>query len=209
MWRFLPVCALCALCACLTPAPRPPPTASWDFGLAAPPLEVAAPVKGTLVLADVTAAELVAGEGIVYRLAYLNAARPEIYAHSRWVAPPAELFSQRLLQRLASIATGGVLRQATGVAADWALRVEIEEFGQHFEAPDRSVAQVRVRAMLFGRGGALVGQKVFAAERPAPPNAVGAAVGLREAADEVIDGIGRWIVDTVDASSGEPGRTTR
>lgn len=204
------VLLLLALCACVSPGPTTPPPTHYDFGLAGPPLPVAAPFPGSLAVADVGAPEWISGEGIIYRLAYQNAARPAAYSRSRWVAPPAALLSQRLRQRLANVAAGGVMQQASGVPHEYVLHVELEEFSQVFDAPQQSRAVVRVRASLIETKGALLAQETFSAERPARPDAVGAAMSLREATDAVIEALAAWLLREVDAARERgPSHTTR
>jgi hypothetical protein len=48
------------------------------------------------VIYDVSAPAWLDSPSITYRLAYLDAARPQAYADSRWVASPAELIAVRL-----------------------------------------------------------------------------------------------------------------
>lgn len=174
---------------------RPAPTATtYDFGLNAQPVTVAPPLQGALAIDPVRAADVIAGTGIVYRLAYDNAARPEIYSQSRWAATPAELLTQRLQQKLAHVARGGVVQGTSAVQAGTLLRVELEQFSQVFDAPQRARALVQVRASVIDtQRGSLVAQQDFRAERPTAPNAEGAVQGLREASDAVLDDIAHWL----------------
>jgi cholesterol transport system auxiliary component len=175
---------------------------TYDFGLSAPAIAVAKPLPGTLAIAAVSAPAWLASDGIIYRLAYDNAARPEIYSQSRWVAPPTELFGQRLHQRLADVAAGGLTDGASRVDADYLLRVELEEFSQVFDARDRSRALVRARASLIDQQqDALVAQNQFSAERPAAPDAAGAAQGLREASDVMLNQLTTWLLVQVEVAA--------
>ena len=174
---------------------RPPPTqTTYDFGLSAQPTAVARPLKGSLAIDPVRAADVVAGTGIVYRLAYDNAARPEIYSQSRWATPPAELLTQRLQQKLARAAAGGVIQGSNGVQADTQLRVEVVQFSQVFDAPEHARALVQMRASLIdAKTNELIAQAEFQAHRDTAPNAEGAARGLREASDAVFDEVAEWL----------------
>lgn len=190
-WALLVLAPVLAACV---GAPSSPPR-TYDFGLAAPAIRIDQPLPGSLAVADVTAPAWLSGDGIIYRLAYDNAARPEIYSQSRWVAPPTELLTQRLRQRLASVAAGGVVQRGASVAADYLLRVELEEFSQVFDARDESRAVVKARASLIdSRSGALLAQDQFTALRPARPDAAGAAQALREASDAMLSKITQWLV---------------
>lgn len=182
------------LTACVGAPPSPPPT-TYDFGLSATALTVDKPLLGSLAIAEVTAPDWLAGDGIIYRLAYENAARPEIYSQSRWAAPPTELLTQRLRQRLANIAAAGVTQGGSDVATNYLLRVELEEFSQVFDAPNQSRAMVKARASLIGtQQGSLLAQEEFAAHRPARPDAAGAAHALRETADAVLEQVAHWLL---------------
>ncbi len=189
------------LTACVGAPPAPMPT-TYDFGLGAPAIAVDRPLPGTLAIATVTAPAWLASDGIIYRLAYDNAARPEIYSQSRWVAPPTELVSQRLNQRLAHVAAGGLTDGVSSVAADYLLRVELEEFSQVFDARDRSRAVVRARASLIDQQqGTLVAQEEFSADHAAGPDAAGAAHGLREASDVVLNHLTTWLLGQVEVAA--------
>lgn len=193
MSRWASLVIAFALSACAAPsAPRP---ALYDFGLSAPPVRVSQPLAGSLAIDDVRAPPWLASEGMIYRLAYENAARPQPYSQSRWAAPPAALFGERLQQRFGHLAAAGVAPAAAGVSADYVLRVELDEFSQVFEAPERSRAHVGVRVSVLDPANAeLLAQRDFRAIRPAAPNAAGAARSLREASDAVLDEIAAWLL---------------
>jgi len=53
------------------------------------------------------------------------------------VTSPAELFTNRLRARLAASA-GGIIRPGDDARAKYALRVDLEEFTQVFDAPERA-----------------------------------------------------------------------
>lgn len=198
VWLLVPWLAACA-------APVRNST-TYDFGLSAQPVAVSDPLPASLAIAEVQAPAWLASDGIVYRLAYENAARPHVYSQNRWVAPPPALLTQRLQETLANVAAGGVTPAAAGVTPDYLLRVELEEFSQVFDARDASRATVRVRASLIDpRRGELLGQRDFHAERPAAPDAAGAARSLREASDAVLHDIAGWLAAGA-GSAGAPAR---
>jgi len=193
--------ALLAGCA-LGPQPRPA-TESYDLG---PPRAAAKgkpSIAATLLLPEISAPAWLDGSGIIYRLEYENAARPQAYANSRWVSPPAALLTQRLRGRLAG-ASGGVVTGLDGARADYALRVELEDFSQTFTAPNASRVALRARASLVSPADrALVAQRVFHIERPAPsPDARGAVAALAEVADETVDRMAEWTGDQIRARRG-------
>jgi cholesterol transport system auxiliary component len=192
------ILAVAALAGCaLGPQAREQP-ASYDLG---PPRNHAAGgpvIATTLLVPEITAPSWLDGQGIVYRLDYDNAARPQAYALSRWSAPPAALLAHRLRARFAP-AVRGIVTGAHGTRADYALRVELEDFSHAFDAPDRSRVTVRARASLVDvTGRTLIAQRAFAIERPATsPDARGAVAALGEAADELIEQLLAWVGEGV------------
>jgi len=190
--RAAAVLAAAALAGCGL-APQQRQTDTYDLG---PPRAYAGAgpaIAATLMLPDVSAPSWLDGHGIVYRLSYENDARPQAYANSRWVAPPAALLTQRLRSRFASGA-GGVVTGADGTRAEYGLRVELEDFSQSFSAAGTSRVVLRARASLVRLADRqLIAQRVFVVERPAPtPDARGAVVALGEASDEAVESLAQW-----------------
>src|SRR6266540_5728439 len=130
--------ALGLACAGCSFAPAPvPAVANYDFG----PVPDGHPAQGprrALLVHDVGAPAWLDSPLIHYRLAYQDAARPQVYAESRWVMSPASLFTNRLRGQLA--ASGGIVQPGDGARAGYALRVELDEFTQVFDAPGKSRA---------------------------------------------------------------------
>jgi len=189
------IAAALAGCA-LGPQTREQPV-SYDLG---PPRSHAAAnprIAATLLLPEVSAPAWLDGQGIIYRLSYENAARPQAYAQSRWAAPPAALLTQRLRGLFAAAAVSGIVTGSDGARADYALRVELEDFSQSFHAPNASRVAVRARASLVNLASrTLVAQRVFSVERAAPtPDARGAVTALGAASDDVIEGLLEWASD--------------
>jgi cholesterol transport system auxiliary component len=173
---------------------RPVRPAVYDFG---PGLVVKpAPAESlpALLLADIDAPAAVDGTAVLFRLAYADVQQLRPYAQARWSMPPAQLVRQRLRDQLSQQRV--VLNPAEGPAA-FILRLELEEFTQVFEAPDRSVGLVRLRATLLESTGGrerLVAQRRFTVERPAPsPDAAGGVRALTAATDAAVDEIAQWL----------------
>ncbi len=184
-----------ALAACVNgPPPRP---IEYDFGPGAATREDSPRLRREIMVAGVTAPAWLDSPALIYRLAYRNASQPQAYAESRWVAPPAELFTAELRQRLAATTRSGVLAPADGVRTAVTLRVELLEFSQVFDAPDRSHALVRVRAALVADG-RLVAQTSLSADQPAASaDAAGGARALTLAVDAAIDRLIGWTADAL------------
>jgi len=135
--------------------------------------------------------------GIVFRLAYRDAAQPRIYANSRWAEAPAAMLTRRARSHFA-LASEGVLTSAAGAGAPYAVRMELEEFSQVFSATEASRAVVRVRASILDLGSrTLTAQRTFEVERPAAPNAAGAAQALAIASDQLIEDMIAWTAQTL------------
>jgi cholesterol transport system auxiliary component len=184
----------CAGCS-FAPAPAPP-AVQFDFG-PVPPGNPTQTLRNTLVIYDVSAPAWLDSPLIYYRLAYQDAARPQAYADSRWVASPAELIATRLRGRLAASDKGGVVHPADRMRASYALRVELNEFTQVFDAPGKSRAVVRLRASILGSR-ALVAQRSFDVERPVgTPDAEGGVRALIAASDEAVDQLVAWTIASV------------
>jgi cholesterol transport system auxiliary component len=185
---------LCALLAsaCSLPLTGPGEVAAYDFGAAAGAREGGPRLRQPLLVYDVGGPAWMDSASIHYRLAYRDASRPQAYAGSRWVMPPAALLTNRLRQRLAG-AGGGVILPTDGLRAPVALRVELDEFTQVFDAENRSRAVVRLRASLVGSR-SLVAQKAFSVDKAAATqDAEGGVRALTAASDEVLEQLLSWI----------------
>jgi len=167
--------------------------ANYDFGLPRSDKEAGARLQHDLVVAAVSAPTWMDNSGIYYRLAYQDPTRPQAYAQSRWVMPPAALLGQRLRASIARASKAGVFAPADGARADYTLRLELEEFSQVFDRADKSRAVVRLRAILIRNRG-LVAQRSFGIERAAAtPNAEGGVRALIAASDEAGNGLIDWL----------------
>lgn len=188
------VCAL-ALAGCTLERPESAVPTSYDFG--PPPAYARAQpgLAGTLLIAPVRAPTWLDDTAIVYRLLHEDALRTHAYAMSRWGAEPASLVTDRLRSRFAAL-TRGVVAPGFSVRSDYTLRVELEDFSQHFDGPSQSRALLRARATLLdSEGRKLLAQRVFEVQRPAAPNAPGAVKALTEATDVFLEDAARWALE--------------
>jgi len=185
---------LAAIAAGCTLVPEPRPAADrFDLGPRSMPAKQSIVIPATLLVPDVVAPSWLDGTGIAYRLSYENASRPRVYVNSRWVSPPAALLTERLRGRL-TVASGGVTTGHEGARADYALRVELEDFSQYFSAPNASHVTMRARASLVRPvDRTLIAQRVFQVEQPAPTaDAKGAVAALAGASDAAIERVVEW-----------------
>jgi cholesterol transport system auxiliary component len=182
--------------ACSMPLAGKGEVVAYDFGTVPGPRDGGRQLRQPLLVYDVSAPAWVDSASIYYRLAYRDASRPQAYAGSRWVMPPAALLTNRLRQRLAS-AGGGVILPTDGLRAPVALRVELDEFAQVFDAEDRSRGVVRLRASLVGSR-SLIAQKAFSVDRAAAtPDADGGVRALTAASDAVLEQLLDWIAESL------------
>jgi cholesterol transport system auxiliary component len=188
-WILAGFAVVCAACSIAPPAA--PEFASYDFGPAPQPTP-AASLRRTLLVHDAGAPAWVDSTLIHYRLAYQDAPRPRAYADSRWVMSPALLFSNRLRGQLAASGTASIVQPGDGTRAGYALRVELEEFVQVFDAPGGSRALLQVRAQITADRD-LLAQKTFRVEQPSrTANAEGGVRALIAASDAAIDELIAW-----------------
>jgi cholesterol transport system auxiliary component len=183
------------LAACsLGPAQKDTP-ATYDLGAPSSVPAGAPRIRASLLVQGVTAPGWLESQAIVYRLNYQDAARQQVYAHSRWAAPPAALLAQRLRGRLAAASDGGILGIADSARADYALRVELEEFSQVFDTVDASRAVIVARASIVNVARRVLrAQKTFAIEKSAAsPNAEGGVRALTAGSAELVDAVVAWV----------------
>jgi cholesterol transport system auxiliary component len=192
MLRAALLLSLALLTACSAPQSRDG-MASYDFGLTATDKEIDPRVQLDLVVAAVSAPAWMDNSGIYYRLAYQDAARPQAYAQSRWVMPPAALLGQRLRAGIARASRAAVFSPADAVRVDYTLRLDLDEFSQVFDTADKSRAVVRLRASLI-RNRSVVAQQSFAVEQAAAtPNAEGGVRALIGASDRLSSSLSDWL----------------
>ncbi|HKB52808.1 MAG TPA: ABC-type transport auxiliary lipoprotein family protein, partial [Ramlibacter sp.] len=139
---------------------------------------------------------------LLFRLGYADPNQLQPYAHARWSAPAPQLVRQRLRERLArdrivvDLADSAVLARNLGVMPR-ILRMQLEEFSQWFDAPERSWGVVRLSATLTDNtpaGEVVRAQRAVAVRRPAPTaDAPGGVRALSAATDAAADDIARWL----------------
>ena len=151
-------------------------------------------IRATLLVQPVAAPGWLESNAIVYRLNYQDAARQLNYANSRWAAPVASLVAQRLRAQLAAASDSGIVNIADSARADYALRVELEEFSQVFDTAETSRAVIVARASLVNVARrSLQAQKTFTIERPAAgANAESGVRALSAGSAELVDAIVAW-----------------
>lgn len=188
--------------------PQPPAKATlYDFGPAAPrtgdsEAQARAVPRAPLVLAEVEAAgRSDVSANVYYRLAYSDAQQLRPYAQSRWSQPPSQLVQQRLRERLglqrAILSSSELTAARSSAGKTLVLNVVLEEFSQVFQSPAQSVGLLRLRATVLESvpgGEALLGQRVFTVQQPAPSaDAAGGVRALAGATDQAAQDIAQWL----------------
>ena len=179
---------------------KPVRPAVYDFGPGLTASAPASPAAPVLLLQEVEAGSALDSTAVLYRLAYADVQQLQPYAQARWSMVPAQLLRQRLrdtLSRGATLLAPGEGALGGAFAPALILYVELEEFSQVFESPERSMGLVRVRATLL-RGAAggdkLLGQRSFVAQRPAPSaDAPGGVRAMTAACAAVVEDMQQWL----------------
>jgi len=135
------------------------------------------------------AASLLTETMVVWRVGDLG--QPQAYATYRWVAPPARLVTQRIVDRLSM--QGAVLQQSMGAEVPQ-LRLNLQRFEQTFSVDGTSSqAQLTLQAVLM-RGSEVVGQRLINIRVPAATqDAPGGALALRAATDQAAEQVAQWL----------------
>ena len=189
------------LAACAFERPTSDVPMSFDFGPTPQYTKTNPAIPATILVTPVRAPAWLEDNGIAYRLLYEDSARPRIYASNRWVAEPDELFAERLRNRLAAAAKG-VVTPAFSARSDYTLRIELDDFSQHFSAPGQSRAVVRLRASLLQtERRTLLAQRMFEASRETTPNPAGAVKGLSDATEELIEALVKWTAENAQVTN--------
>lgn len=150
--------------------------------------------KPPISVAGVNVPNWLDSELMVYRLNYANQQQPRAYAGSRWAMSPGQLIAQQVKLQIAQ-AGGVVLSASDGTAKLPMLRIEVDDFSQHFEGPKTSLAKVALRATVF-RGRTVLAQRSFEHNAPAPtPDAAGGAHAMAAATDKVLADLVSWLAD--------------
>ena len=136
-----------------------------------------------------SAASLLTETAVIWRVS--DAGQPQSYTTYQWVAPPARLVTQRIVDRLSL--QGAVLQQnAVGDVPQ--LRLNLQRFEQTFSADGRtSQGQLTLQAILI-RGNQVIDQKLVDLKVPAQSqDAPGGARALRDATDQAAEQVAQWL----------------
>ncbi len=160
-----------------------------DLGAGAPAAANALPNMPPIAVPPANSASLLTETMVVWRVG--DQGQPQAFATYRWVAPPARLVTQRIVDRLSL--QGAVLQQNIGGEVPQ-LRLNLQRFEQTFSADGASSqAQLTLQAVLM-RGAEVVGQRLINIRVPAATqDAPGGAMALRTATDQAAEQVAQWL----------------
>lgn len=191
----LSVVSLLTACALGDRAPAP---TQLDLGAGAMSVTTAGSSAGSaaalpplppIAVPPANAASLLTETMVVWRVG--ESGQPQAYATYRWVAPPARLVTQRIVDRLSL--QGAVLQQSMGAEVPQ-LRLNLQRFEQTFSADgNSSKAHLTLQAVLI-RGSEVMGQRLLNIQVPATTqDAPGGALALRAATDQAAEQVALWL----------------
>lgn len=190
----------CLLSGCATWHRSQPLVAIYDFGLPQssphsknrlqPPQQ-----RNSILIADATAPAWLNSTAIHYRLLYHNPTQSYTYAHSRWIATPAAILTQKIRSRIVTDTHEQVIRDSGTAKADYVLQIDLEDFLQVFDTTNDSHVVIGLRASLIERSSRhLLAQKDFSIKEKTPTaDTVGAVFALSAASDQLINELISWL----------------
>jgi cholesterol transport system auxiliary component len=190
--RFVLLALSLAITACSTPQP-PVLKTVYDFGpvlqAQSQSISLSTTQRAAIALPEIEASGSLSTPALLYRLQYTNAQELRPYAQARWSTAPAQLVRERIRDVLAI--QGPVL--PTEGQAPYTLRIELDEFSQLFETPEKSTGLLRLRGSLF-KGSQLIAQSAFQTKANAPSaDAAGGVKALTAATDDVARQLSSWL----------------
>lgn len=147
------------------------------------------PKHRPLLLAPMTASALLNDTAVIWRVG--ESGQPQGFTTYRWVAPPAQLVTQRLMARLSL--QGAVLEQ--GIGGDTPqLRLNLQSFEQLFTPDGKASQGVLIMQAVLLRNNRVVAQKLIDIKVPATSqDAAGGAQALRLATDQAAEQVAQWL----------------
>ena len=190
-WQGLAVVVLVGLLSACGGGRSSQSAAQLDLGAAPsrPGGNGSLPANIPIAVPAATSAALLNETLVVWRVGDLG--QPQAYSTYQWIAPPARLVTQRLIDRLSL--QGAVLPQNVGGDLPQ-LRTNLQRFEQTF-SPDGSSsrAQLTMQVVLL-KGSKVVNQLLVDISVPAKSqDALGGAQALREATDQTVEQVAQWL----------------
>lgn len=144
-----------------------------------------------IVLGQITATPWLRSKNIYYRFSYVSRTQLNRYTQSRWLAPPASLLSERLINAFEDRENESAFSSVKRLQ----LNLKLLRFEQIFTSPKHSHGLLEIRASLAAlNSGEILRQRIFRLDHStATPNAAGAVNALRMEANEFIKALIRWL----------------
>jgi ABC-type uncharacterized transport system auxiliary subunit len=180
------------LSGCMGSSTRQAPT-QLDLGAAAPAPATALTPNPPVSVPAASSAALLNETLVIWRVG--DQGQPQAYTTYQWVAPPARLVTQKLIDRLSL--QGAVLTQNVGGELPQ-VRLTLQRFEQTF-APDgaSSQAQLTLQVVLM-KGTKVVDQLLIDLKVPVPTqDAQGGAQALRQASNQAAEQVAQWLTTTL------------
>ena len=194
MRRVFVLLSALLLGACVGVPRNTPPVAIYDFGL--PAARLVADGSWSRLALEVKSPPWFDSLNVDYRLAYEDPFKQREYAGSRWAGAPGILLAQRLRQQLGTVSVSG------NTQSDCLLRVELQEFSQVFDSPQRSRGVLQGSVSLIDVKRQLVAERQLAIEKlAATADAQGGIDALVAAGSELGQKIADWLAGLEKASA--------
>ena len=191
MRRFLVALVVLFAAACVTHRALP---IRYDLGASPPRVDPDVRLNATIAIAMIQAPSWLSTAALLYRLDYETPSRANAYARSEWTAPPGELLTMRLRERVSAANDGFTLDRLPTDTDGYQLRVTLDEFTQVFQSPRQSQCLVTLSATLIHRDDRMVAQKTFRMTADAPTgDAAGAVRGFQNASDSDLAQMVAWL----------------
>ncbi|MGZ8153028.1 MAG: ABC-type transport auxiliary lipoprotein family protein [Methylovulum sp.] len=180
LYSLIGLLALIGAGCSITPAQQP---ALHDFGA---PVSGQAIVSAPKAVITVDAPQWLQDTHIHYRLLYSSPTTVRSYLLDRWIAPPPELFQQRLI--------------AGGLRPNYPLTIRLLSFEQQFDAPDRARVILHFSADAYSSDtkGPLRTQEFRLEQVTQTPDAAGAVTAFAGVARRAVEQVDRWLIELSD-----------
>ncbi len=179
---------LLTLAACVGGGNKTAPV-QLDLGAATPALATSLPANPPVAIPAAMSAALLGETMVIWRVGDLG--QPQAYSTYQWVAPPARLVTQKLVDRLSL--QGAVLQQNVGGELPQ-LRLNLQRFEQNFSQDgSSSQAQLTLQVVLM-KGTKVIDQLLIDLRVPSTTlDAQGGALALRQATDQATERVAQWL----------------
>ena len=160
-----------------------------DLGAGVATPRAALPANPAIAVPVAAGAAMLTEVRVIWRIG--DQGQPQAYATYQWVAPPAQLVTQRVIDRLAL--QGAVLTQNVGGELPQ-LRINLQRFEQTF-SPDGATSQGQLTLqVVLVQGSKISDQLLIDLHVPATSqDAPGGAIALRQATEQAADQIAQWL----------------